>query len=248
MNRKAILDFDIGNTRLKWRYTARDGTISAGAVAHAECRLDRLPGQAPLRIRVASVVGSEWLEGLLASCRQQWGAEPEIAQVVENCGGVRQGYADKSRLGVDRWLAMLAAHGATDRSCVVVSCGTAITVDLLTATGEHRGGYIVPGLELMRSALFAATNAVKLDRIEPPDNLAPGRDTVPAVNHGLVLMVKGLVDNAVAELRNHGVAPTIVLTGGDGEVLLPFLMKPFSSTNAIYNPTLVLDGLALALP
>lgn len=245
-----VLDFDLGNTRIKWRYSSAGRAIDEGALAHEGLGPHALPvGTASLdRIRIASVVQGERLEALVGLCRTHWQIEPEIARVLDHCAGVRQGYTDKTRLGVDRWLALLAAYNAAGEACVLVSCGTAITVDLVTRDGEHLGGYIAPGLELMRRALFSGTGAVKLDRIEPPDSLAPARDTLPAVSRGLILMVKGLVDNAVAELRSRGELPEIILTGGDGELMIPFLIVADSSTKARYRPNLVLDGLSLALP
>jgi type III pantothenate kinase len=247
---QAVLDLDLGNTRIKWRYTAADGVVAEGAFAHAECRMNEFPADSPGRIRVATVVQGECLEALLAVCRERW-VEPEIARVTAHCAGVSQGYTDQINLGVDRWLAMLAAHHSTRLStsegCVVVSCGTAVTVDLVASAGEHQGGYIVPGLTMMRSALFAGTSGVRLEKIEIPDTLAPGRGTVPAVNRGLMLMIKGLVENAVSALQARGDVQ-ILVTGGDGELILPFLNPPFASTKASYHPNLVLDGLALALP
>lgn len=245
-----ILDFDVGNTRVKWRYSSAGIVLEEGALAHADYR----PGVPPVaverldRIRVASVVQGGLFEGLLDTCRKHWEIEPEVARVAEHCAGLSQGYTDKSRLGVDRWLALLAAYNSRREACVLVSCGTAVTVDLVTRRGEHLGGYIVPGLEMMRNALFSGTSAVKLDKIERPDSLAPARDTIPAVNRGLVLMLKGLVENAQTELRTRGEFPEIIVTGGDGDLVLPFLIGSASSTKAISRPNLVLDGLALALP
>lgn len=257
-----VLDLDLGNTRLKWRYSSCGKVIEEGAAAWGST--DEIPVDAPRldRIRVASVVASARLEALVRSCRERWQVEVELARVIRERAGVRQGYRDESRLGVDRWLALLAAHHTTDSDCVVVSCGTAVTVDLLTRLGDHLGGYIVPGFEMMRSSLFAGTNAVKLEKLKPPNSLSPGRDTIPAVTHGLILMIKSLVEKAAADLNSAaadlniaaagltnsaGGGPTLVVTGGDGELLAPFLGAG-ASTNVLYRPNLVLDGLALALP
>jgi type III pantothenate kinase len=245
-----VLDLDVGNTRLKFRFWKEGGVTSEGAIPHAEADLgssELSRHAAPARVRIASVAGPEILEPLLEFCRSRWSLEPEVAHVRDSCAGVRQGYTDSRRLGVDRWLAVLAAFNCTRTASVVVSCGTAITVDLVTADGRHRGGYIVPGFNLMRSALFSGTSAVRLDRVEPPETLAPGRDTIAAVNRGLVLMVKSFVESAEREIGGSAKS-AIVLTGGDGELLLPFLKEGACSTNVQYRPNLVLDGLALALP
>lgn len=243
-----ILDLDLGNSRLKWRYT--DGSHrEEGAVANSDLRLGHLlPGVAVERIRLASVAREEVLNTITSMCRQRWQVEPEIARVQEICAGVRQGYLDRTRLGVDRWLNILAAYARLKQPCVVVSCGTAVTVDLVTAGGEHLGGYIVPGLEMMRRALFSGTFAVKLDELSSTENLAPGRDTQQAVSRGLLLMMRGVVNDALASLSEHDDCESaVILTGGDGERLLPLVAR-LGSTNARYLPNLVLDGLAVALP
>lgn len=253
---RRTLDLDLGNSRLKWRYT--DGSArEEGALTNSE--LDRgplLPEFAVERIRLASVASQEVVDPVLALCRQRWRVEPEVAVVQETCAGVRQGYRDRTRLGVDRWLNVVAAYSQMRSPCVVVSCGTAMTVDLVTAAGEHLGGYIVPGLEMMRRALFSGTHAVKLDELGVAENLAPGRDTQQAVSRGLLLMTRGVINDAVASLSAHdrggdvprGVnTPLVIFTGGDGERLLP-LVAARGSTNVRYLPNLVLDGLAVALP
>ncbi|MGQ9427497.1 type III pantothenate kinase [Gilvimarinus sp. F26214L] len=245
-----ILDLDMGNTRLKWRYRTPARILSEGAVGYAQSALEELPNPPRdlQRIRIATVVRGEALERLLQACRERWRIEPELARVQDRCAGLTQGYEDKSRLGVDRWLATLAAHEATRSACVVVSCGTAVTADLVTAGGVHLGGYIVPGLGLMRAALFDGTHAVKVEEVAAPTSLAPGTDTDAAVSRGLLLMLQGLVEKAVLELRDRGELPLVVVTGGDAEKLLPFLSGPHRSTEVLCRPNLVLDGLPLALP
>lgn len=242
-----VLDLDLGNTRLKWRYS--DGRFQEeGVLTNSDLRVDSLlPGAPVERIRIATVAAREVRDPVIATCRNRWHIEPEIAVVQEECAGITQGYRERSRLGVDRWLNLLAAYAQLQQACVVVSCGTAVTVDLVTARGEHLGGYIVPGLEMMRTALFSGTHAVKLDQLDSDEGLAPGRDTQQAVSRGLLLMVKGVVIDAMATLSAHGETPAVALTGGDGERLLPVIAGG-TSTNVRYLPNLVLDGLALALP
>ena len=91
-------------------------------------------------------------------------------------------------LGVDRWLALLAAHRhAPTEPLMVLDCGSAITLDLLVVGGRHLGGYIVPGLALMRSSLLSETAGVAVEALSSVTS-CPGRDTSTAVGHGLPLM------------------------------------------------------------
>lgn len=240
-----VLDFDLGNTRLKWRFQSPEQEQS-GASDYGTPGLDApdLPaGLLPARIRIASVVTGPRLQQILTLCRDRWGLEPELARVQPSCAGVSHGYRDGSRLGVDRWLATLAAFNRVEGACVVVSCGTAITVDPVTASGRHLGGYIVPGIELMRRSLFEGTDRVKVEEIDWTRPLSPGDSTEVAVNHGLAVMVSGLVETAGRLLREQGDEPTIIISGGDGALLQQHLLP-----RAQLVPQLVFEGLALALP
>ena len=241
---KTILDIDLGNTRLKWRQRDVERTLSEGALVYRE--VGDLSPLAELsevaRVRIASVVKGPAFEQLISYLRLTHSCDPELAQVQKLCAGVRQAYRDPMRLGVDRWLCLLAAHQG-QQPAVVMSSGSAITVDLLRADGEHLGGYIVPGFDMMRRALFEGTSAVKLDTLKPPSSLAPGRDTVEAVNAGLLVMARGLIEHAVIQMRASDGEPRVLITGGAAEQLRAFL-----DGESVYNPHLVLDGLALALP
>lgn len=245
----AILDLDLGNTRIKWRLSSQQGLCARGVALYGDgirqaiAETDGALAADIERVRIASVVAPERLAAVIAECRQLCACEPELAQVVSLCGGVRPGYKNLAHLGVDRWLCLLAAYGRLQTACVVVGCGTAVTVDLIEAKGQHLGGYIVPGLELMRDGLYRNTNAVRIEQLQTPEDLSPGNDTLPAVNKGLLLMLAALIDNARAQLESSHGGVGVVLTGGDA-----LLVRPFIDGQCDYNEHLVLEGLAIALP
>jgi len=239
-----ILDIDMGNSRMKWRFT-HGLNISYGANDYSQSMPDALMNVRgkPGRVRLSAVVDQARQLELVAACRDAWAVETEIAVVQNECAGVKQGYENRERLGVDRWLGLLAMCHQIGGG-VLVSCGSAITVDVLDPSGVHYGGYIVPGLRLQRESLFTQTHAVKVAADWCFDDLAPGRDTQVAVNKGLVVMVKCLIEHAVNfATTKSGNRPKILITGGDGETVRAFL-----DTETLYNPYLVFDGLALALP
>jgi len=233
-----ILEIDIGNTRVKWR--TRD---AGGAVAQGHC--DRrgpdwpcgLPQDGVDRVRVANVGGPAAAEQLTAWAQSRWGLTPGYARSVAAQAGVVNGYREPGRLGVDRWLALLATWRELQGGAVVVSAGTALTVDVLQDSGRHGGGYIVPGLRLMRDALIAGTSGVRPEA-DTVASLAPGRSTTEAVLHGCTAMAVALIEKA-----RRDVAIPVVVSGGNAAALAPWL-----AGRVLQRPDLVLDGLAIALP
>lgn len=256
-----ILELDQGNTRCKWRLLNVAGAQGARVIARGVIGGDVWRADSPLpddwlragieRVRVANVAGAERAQQIAERLRLVLGVEVEFARVTPRCGAVTCAYPEPQRLGVDRWLAVLAAHARDPAPALVVDCGSAVTLDLLGAQGVHLGGYIVPGLALMRRALYQDTDAVKVaQEFASGMSLAPGCDTAAAVNRGLPLMVLGAVERALAELKQL-VAPTAVpniwLTGGDAE-LFGTLEPLATELRHCMVEDLVMEGLALTNP
>ncbi|WP_299596404.1 type III pantothenate kinase [uncultured Microbulbifer sp.] len=258
-----ILELDQGNTRAKWRLinvpdssaghseteVADRGVLAPGEWWDAESLPAAWSEHAPSRVRVANVAGVSVAESIAARLRSALGVSVEFARVTAECGGVRCAYQDVSRLGVDRWLAVLAAYRRAPAPALVVDCGSAVTLDLLGADGQHLGGYIVPGLGLMRRALYSDTDAVKVaPPVQPEISLSPGRNTAEAVNRGLPLMVLGAVERAYDALAHQcaveGAArPRLLFCGGDGSLLAPWCDRPSEVVE-----DLVMEGLAVTNP
>lgn len=238
-----ILEIDLGNSRIKWRLRDDSGRLAGGAADHDELPqvADELAalGVVPEEIWVASVLAEDLDADLSAWCERLWRRLPRFAQTQARCAGVTNGYRDPSQLGVDRWLALVAARQVCAGPVVVVQAGTAITVDLLGADGVHLGGYIGPGWQLMRRALTSDTARVRA-AVEPPERLVlePGRDTIQAVEAAIASMALGLVRQGRERLPAG--AQTLV-AGGDGALLLEHL------PGARLVPELVLDGLGPAI-
>ncbi len=253
-----ILEIDMGNSRIKWRLRGESGKVAGGSGAtDADAR-----GAGPWPLArwdwLAAAVASEpeqvWVSSVLSDAYNQafarwvdslWHKKPRFARVRQQCAGVRNGYRQPFRLGVDRWLAMLAAYQRGAGPCLVANCGTALTLDLIDDSGQHLGGYIGPGLGLMRESLGGATLALAAGAgvSDSAGSLAPGRDSAACVSAGLLAMACGLVARGRDQLAAAGVSgdPAIILAGGDAEVLASRL------EGAKVEPELVLDGLSLAL-
>jgi len=234
MNRRRLL-MDAGNSRLKWavveagRWRAQGGSdyadwsaLKAQLTAGTDCFI----------ASVASPVHEQQLAALLeaAGLGATWlAAEAEFAEVKNT-------YLNPRQLGVDRWMGLIAARRRSRAPALVVSVGTAMTVDALSADGVFLGGVIVPGVSLMRQALQQGTARVA---DAAGHWQAFPRTTADAVQSGIVAALCGAIQlQHVCLAEVAGTAPHCLLTGGDAGGLLPHLAVP-----AEHVPALVLEGM-----
>lgn len=241
-----ILEIDQGNTRLKWRLIEVGVVVRRGGEFNSNIEFDNwlelILEHEVSGVRAATVAGKGWQKRIGESIKRLAGLDVQFAKVEPEAVGVKCGYDDPSKLGVDRWLAVLAASKLTPGACLVVDCGSAMTVDFWSGS-EHMGGYISPGYELMRRALYGQTAQVKFAGAAE-HCLEPGRSTGDAVNAGLWASMVGSVIAAKIRLSEllGGVEVSLVVSGGDGERLIEVL------EGADYYPELVMDGLGISLP
>jgi len=248
-----ILELDAGNTALKWRVLDSIGqSVAKGGFTYADwptqlAELPELLGQTVLRVRVSCVASpviqqqiADWVE----AC---WQVPVECAATQKHWQGLTVAYQDPTRLGVDRWLAMLAAREQAAGSGVcVIDCGSALTLDVVTAAGQHLGGYIVPGLEMMKASLLDRTGQIQwLDESANEATKGPGlgSTTEQAIDWGVVRMARALIVDVLAELAP---ADYQVFLAGGGVSRLQTAVPP--DYDVKHNVNLVLDGLAVALP
>lgn len=241
---------DIGNTRVKWA-TLENGAYSHhGQFVHREragFNLDRLRQQVvakPSAVLAANVAGSALAGALEHTVNDAWGIGVEYATTQQAAAGVRAGYRDIGQLGVDRWLAIVAAYREHHGAACVVDAGTAVTADLVDGSGAHLGGVIVPGYGLMQRALRADTGDIA--HFAPAaggdahtDDALCAKSTAEAISGGARLAIAGLVERAFGRIRQQEADALLIITGGDGERLIADLSVP-----AKHRPMLVLDGLA----
>ena len=140
-------------------------------------------------------------------------------------------------MGVDRWLAMLAARKRCSGRVCVVDAGSALTIDFVDADGLHQGGYIIPGPLLMERALLLDTGLVRF--AEDVDyGLAPGRSTAEAVRHGIALSQAGALHLALKQPPAEGA--NLLFCGGGAESLMAL-----AGCGGELHPDLVFEGLQL---
>lgn len=220
---------DLGNTRLKW--TLRDGTAehASGAVGWHDDVAGTLAaawaGHSPHAVFGASVVDEAREALIAASIQHAFHLTPLWLRTPAQACGVVNAYAEPQRLGVDRFLAMVAARADGMAACVLAGVGTALTLDALAADGRHLGGLIAPGPRLMRESLLGATAKVHTDHagrvLDAADN------TTDAVASGCTLAAVALIERFVTRMAPAlGGTPTLRLGGGDAALLLPLLAQP----------------------
>ena len=196
--------------------------------------------------RLVSVRSDAETAALVELLQSSFGAVVLCAQPAQVLGGVRNGYDEYARLGLDRWLAVVGAYQLSGGACLVLDLGTAVTADFVAANGEHLGGYICPGLPLMRNQLRTHTRRIRYDDISAEralQSLQPGRSTVEAVERGCALMLRGFALAQVELARERwGEDFTVYLTGGDAALVSEVLPR------ARLVSDLVFVGLALACP
>lgn len=237
---------DIGNSRIKGGTETR-GVI--GLLAPCEWRkisppdaLTKIFGAMPrpARVLVSNVAGNAIATALNQWCRERWDVTPEFAVVRTPWAGMRTLYDRPAQLGIDRWLAALAGFVQTRGAVCVVDAGTALTVDVVTAAGEHRGGLIAPGMSLMAHSLTQGTAQLALDQVQAVDRFAT--NTAHAISLGCREAMAGiLVRVAERWQRELHETPRWIATGGEAGVI-----KELSPVPIEVVPDLVLRGLAIA--
>lgn len=235
----SLLLIDAGNSRIKW------GLFAGNAWRQQDWTPTAAPRMAaqwsamtrPENVVVSNVAGIEAAQAIIAAC-EAWQIAPRFIRAQAAQCGVTNGYAQPEQLGADRWAALIAArHEHPERDLVVVQAGTAVTVDILDASGHFRGGLIMPGIALMQQALAQRTAGLEYR----PGRLAANPDnTADAVFSGACNAIAGAIERSARRQDNRALC---LLGGGDADILLPLLSTPAEKAD-----NLVLDGvLCIAL-
>ncbi len=254
-----VLVADVGNTRVKLAVVA--GADPAGGPPAVVRRQDLLsrefrpanlerwiaavaPGSAVLLVAAVNEAAATRLEAAVAEISATRHRPVRQRRVAHAHLPLPLRVDVPERVGIDRVCAAAAARAARPGSpVVVVDCGTATTVDLVSAAGEFLGGAILPGPTLLARALAEGTSRLPevaaLDTAPPPP--LPGRSTQQAIAAGIGWGMRGAVARLVSEARAALGGPAdVVLTGGSAGIVRDAL------PGAIEMPDLVLAGIALA--
>ena len=268
----SLLLLDSGNSRLKWAllrepyrrqapFAAR-GVMELSALGGRNSQIVRLfkalraAGLTP-RVYACNVAGPQVERQLRAAVRRAGLGSVRFARSAVAGAGVRNGYREAWRLGADRWVALIGArHEHPNMDLCIVGIGTAMTIDLLDASGRHVGGNIIPGPRLMVESLLTRTAGIR--RRAGGWAAIRRADRGPASTHAALLPLyahdtrTGLLAGArhacaaAIEHARHaagqelGRRPRLVLAGGAMEVIAPLLDSPYRRED-----DLILRGLAV---
>ena len=227
---------DLGNSRLKWAEVGAGGAIGEVGSTNAdrfEASIRALGHLGPWRISTVNPPAAARLAAALGGPATWFRSAADVP--------VRHALAHPETAGADRAWAVLEASAMhpPGRPGIVVSCGTALTVERIDAGGTWLGGAIAPGLAMAAKALNRLTAQLpEVDVDSTPD--AWGDSTVPAARAGVYWGTVGAIRELIARQSAGLDRPWLVWTGGDASRLAPEVAGP----GAVVVPDLVLRGLA----
>jgi len=242
---------DIGNSRIKWcLYNRVENEFGIeGAILHDKAELPSLFSEhwgdldKPDRVVISNVSGQQLAENVDAWVEKTWQIKTEYVKTEAFSHGVSNAYSDYQELGVDRWMAMIAAwqrFRQRENAVCVVDCGTATTIDGISASGQHLGGFIIPGYTTMQEMLVNNTYDIELARKTLP-SINFSSSTEECVNSGCYLATISIIDRVVTSMQgDFGKQVHCIITGGNAEIVIGHLAGTFE-----YEPKLVLHGLAI---
>lgn len=238
--------FDLGNSRAK--LARREGGEPVDLVA---LDWDRPEFSEALREQLAHWprAGQAWIASVVSPARRELmrealalipGLHVEWLTTPRRACGVTNRYAKPERLGIDRFLAMVAAHARAPGACVVAGCGTALTLDAIAADGQHVEGMITLSPPAMLRALRGATAIADTN----PDAFASETldDTAAALRAGCWASAGALVEWFVARSMARDAATHVYLHGGWSQQLAGWLGEDGCEVQVLDNA--VLRGLA----
>lgn len=181
---------------------------------------------------LVSNVSNENINNIVSLWCQSQGIKFNIIESEAEKFNVQCAYDDPSTFGVDRWLVLLGAHKLfPNQASLIIDSGTATTVDLLSSTGKHQGGWILPGIDLMFSSVTSNTNKV-FATPEKIDTIKFANNTSDAVNQANWAATLGCITMAINTAHQHYLQPNdslkVILTGGNAQQISHLINVEFS--------------------
>ncbi len=220
-----ILLIDIGNSRTKYVHL-----ISGELSATTQLNNDDFSAQYFVKyfsqasqIIVANVAKSALTDELATWCARQKISYKQVHSEQQK-NKLISAYQEPMTLGIDRWLALLGTmHLYSQENVLIIDAGTATTVDLLAASGQHQGGWILAGINALFTSILSHSTLVHAKNKTTP-SLAFGANTSDNVNNACWAATLGMIERALEQAQQLGEINRIILTGGDGKALTTLLL------------------------
>jgi type III pantothenate kinase len=236
---------DIGNSSINWAIEEQGAFSSTGFFSYKKTDFENdiqalASFNKPDNILVSNVAGVPILNLLNNWTQQNWQLQCRQPKVSKQFKELKNSYYDPEQMGLDRWLAMIAAWENFQTAICLVGCGTAMTIDLIDENGNHLGGYIVPGVELMQKTLVNNTEQIDIT-LKNISSLECANDTQAAVTNGTFLATVAMIDRVVDKfVEQSNTEVKCIMSGGMANSINQLLTKTFK-----YEPDLVLKGLSI---
>jgi type III pantothenate kinase len=244
----SLLALDVGNTRLKWALydSPQPGATLITHGAEFLENIDKLAEGAwselpePSQI-LGCIVAGDAIRRRVGAQLEQWDASSQWVVASSYEAGLTNGYDHPTRLGADRWVAMIGARQhmlarGEHKPIVVAMVGTAVTVEAIDADGKFLGGFIIPGHGIMLRALESGTAGLHVPTGEVVDFPT---NTSDALTSGGTFAIAGAVERMIQHVTKHcGASPVCIMTGGAGWKMAPSMSVPFELVDS-----LIFDGL-----
>lgn len=252
-----MLLIDAGNSRLKWSVNnAGEWSPISYASYTTSTRLvvtlKVIANIKPLSITMVHVLGNEFANAVHSFCERH-AIVLTIINAQAGSYGIKNAYGDASKLGADRFVSLIAVHyqnkvaqdsakkGHEGCDSIIISCGTAVTIDAINKQGKHLGGVILPGLQLWKEMLVNGT--ILLEQVDEENKGIFATSTGQGIIAGSLYGLAGAIDRVCNEMKQSLTAPIVVfLTGGCAETLRPYFYNTYK-----LSPNLVIEGLKIII-
>ena len=222
---------DIGNSRVKWAVESNGNYEYCGGL-EVDAFINQIESVFFDQISHAdavyycSVTDAHSIDTIKSLIQSHWQLIPTALSSQKDCCSLQSGYDDFHLLGDDRWMAMQGAISLTKEPVLVIDFGTAVTIDAVV-DGKHLGGFIVPGLKSLRSALAKDTADLQLvsnisssneDQDYSQSLLATNTET--AILGGTLYMTAAFINQLISDLNVQlSTQFNVFVTGGDAAQL-----------------------------
>lgn len=235
------LFIDIGNSRIKWQqsdqFAALPNVFTYQKTALSE-QLNNNLKACPIpddEVVIVSVAGDKVNSEIESWIKATWGVGVRFLHTQRQWKTLQSGYLETEALGADRWYALIGAASRYSFPLITVDIGSAITIDIVNSTGLHLGGYITPGIDMMKRSLDAGTN-INFNYSQPlTKNATVPTDTMSAINSGILLSIAAFIDSVCVSVENDSIC---ILTGGGASQIAPLV-----NSSVIVDRNLIFFGM-----